>query len=57
MKTIKENCKTCKKSVRYKDGVLKEGAYQIGQGWNKPLLSFCNKECLKKHENNKRIRS
>ncbi len=46
----KEYCKTCRKSVRYADGVLKEGAYQIGQGAKKPLASFCNKECLDKFE-------
>ena len=40
-----EKCKVCKKEVRYKDGVLKEGIVQMGQGYNKPILTFCSEKC------------
>ncbi len=46
----REYCKTCRKSVRYADGVLKTGVYQMGQGSKKPLLSFCSKKCKRKYE-------
>ena len=61
MKSIKginkEKCKTCKKLVTNKVGILKDGTYQLGQGNNKPLLSFCSKKCKNKYEVkfNKRI--
>jgi endogenous inhibitor of DNA gyrase (YacG/DUF329 family) len=47
---MKRKCKTCGKVVEYKDGVLKEGTIQIGQGYNKPLLNFCSKTCERKWE-------
>lgn len=45
----KEYCKTCKRHVRNEVGILKEGIYQLGQGSNKPLLTFCNKRCMDKY--------
>lgn len=46
----REFCKTCRKLVTNKVGILKEGVYQLGQGNNKPLLTFCNKKCKDKYE-------
>ncbi len=40
-------CK-CGRPIRYADGVITEGAYQMGQGAKKPPLTFCCKKCMEK---------
>lgn len=44
-------CKTCHKRlgrviVKHETYKVKEGTIQIGQGMNKPLISFCSRRCL-----------
>ena len=50
-----KRCRTCRKSVVYKDGVLKEGICQIGQGANKPILTFCNEKCRDVYEDSQNV--
>jgi len=40
-------CRTCNKKLKIP---LKDGIIQIGNGNNKPFLTFCNEKCLKMYE-------
>lgn len=40
-------CRTCNKKL---EKPFKKGIYQVGQGNNKPLLTFCKEKCYNQYE-------
>lgn len=52
----KIKCRTCKKVLGTNHGDLNDGVIQIGQGSKKPILTFCDNNCLEEYEESKRIK-